>query len=151
MGDDILLETERSRSGDSHLDPLTMLRLVILLGFIVDLCIPYTTGSSQDDGSSTQIVFLVPLTALLRPLWPVLRYGGIRKTLFSFGKTIWGARSVFALFALTLIVFSVIGVCLLSNRHGYGASDNFPDILTSIMTLFVYMATAENYPDVVYP
>jgi Ca2+-binding EF-hand superfamily protein len=149
--DNILLEGEHRGASEKRLDTITMLRLAVLLGFIVDLCVPYTTGSSKDDATNVQIVFLVPLTALLRPLWPVLRYGGIRKTLFSFAKTIWGARSVFALFALTLLVFSVIGVCLLSNRHGYGAGDNFPDVLTSIMTLFVYMATAENYPDVVYP
>ena len=72
-------------------------------------------------------------------------------TLVAFVKTIYHARAVFLMFFITLCIFAIVGTTLLSNRYPYDGYDSFQSVYRSFSTLFVYMVSAENYPDVVYP
>ena len=142
---------------DQHtmLNKIIVGKIILMLFFIIDTIAPvYYTGRgvlSPIDNEDTQLLFLLPYTALLRAFWPMLRFGGIRTTLIIFTKTIYGARAVFFTFFITLMVFSMIGTTLLSNRFSYDTFDSFQSVYRSFSTLFIYMITAENYPDVVYP
>ena len=69
-------------------DKLIIAKIIILLSFLIDAMIPYYTGCDDinlpcNDESVTQIVFLLPYTALLRPIWPMLRFSAIRITLIA--------------------------------------------------------------------
>ena len=124
----------------------------ILLSFLVDLALPaYTTGAANGDDASAQIVYLLPYTSLVRPLWPILRFSQLRKTLHAFVSTLIRAKAVFFLFFVTLVVFSIIGTSFLSNHHSYDVFDSFQSVYKSFSTLFIYMISAENYGEVVYP
>jgi Ca2+-binding EF-hand superfamily protein len=143
---------DRQSVFNKSLDPLVVCRSMILLFLFIDLLVPYTTGGeSQDDPQSKQIVFLLPYSAIVRPFWPILRFSGLRSTLLAFGKTLGKAQAVFLLFLMTLFIFSIMGTTLLSNRHGFDVFDSFQTVIGSFLTLFVYMISAENYPDVAYP
>ena len=90
--------------------------------------IPYYTGVANGDAPDKQLVFLLPYSALLRPLWPMLRFSGIRMTLVAFVKTIYRARAVFLMFFITLCIFAIVGTTLLSNRYPYDGYDSFQSV-----------------------
>jgi Ca2+-binding EF-hand superfamily protein len=149
---------EERRAGSKYCHPssginkMVVLRFMLLFALFVDILIPiYTTGAQNGDEAGTQIIFLLPYTALLRPFWPILRFTSVRQNLAAFVQTLLRAQAVFFLFFVTLVVFSIMGTSLLSNRHSYDVFDSFQSIYQSFSTLFIYMASAENYPDVVYP
>ena len=144
-------EKSDGKKGYNTVNKLVLLQLCVLLAFVIDALIPYYTGQGNGDVPSQRIVYLLPATAVLRPLWPVLRFRQLRQVIAAFGHTLLRAKAVFILFAITLLVFSTIGTILLSNRHGFDAIDSFQNLYNSFSTLFVYMLTAENYPDVAHP
>ena len=53
-----------------------------------------------------------------------------------------------------MTIGSIMGVLLLNGRmddHTISNYNKFDNFLSGMLTLFVYMASAENYPDVAYP
>ena len=135
-----------------------ILLLILALDFFVRLGNPYFTGPGtmerDNRDAHRKLVLFLPYSTLIRPLWLLSRYRDVRRSLGHFIKTLIRAMDVFVLFALIMIIGSIMGVILLSGRmddanvNNYNKFDNF---LSGLLTLFVYMASAENYPDVAYP
>ena len=130
---------------------LSVARLLLLLAFLFDFL--YRTGGAVYFTGPREVLFL-PVTSLMRPLWLLTRYRDVRRSLFNFVDTLIKAADVLILFFLLMTIGSIMGVLLLSGRmddntiSNYNKFDNF---LSGMLTLFVYMASAENYPDVAYP
>ena len=107
----------------------------------------WVSGHGGDEsGTRARFRILLPVTAVLRPLLLAVRSLSIRTVSRNFLRTVVSASHVFLLLFLIVLFAAIIGLLLLSRRLG----DGFRDILDSIIYLFVYMATAENYPDMVY-
>ena len=139
-------------------------RLILLSLMVFDFFYrvgkPYFTGpgtrdaEDNGDGIHRRLILYLPFSALIRPLWLLSRYRDVRRSLGNFIQTLVKATDVFILFVLLMTVGSIMGVLLLSGRmdddniNNYNKFNNF---LSGLLTLFVYMASAENYPDVAYP
>ena len=107
----------------------------------------WVSGHGGDEsGTRAKFRILFPVTAVFRPLLLAVRSLSIRNVSRNFLRTVVSAAHVFLLLFLIVLFAAIIGLLLLSRRLG----DGFRDILDSIIYLFVYMATAENYPDMVY-
>ena len=118
---------------------------VITADWVAQACIGtrYTTGPSQ----SSRLVLLLPFTSILRPCLIVLRFNDIRHGATAFVKTLIRSKQVFVVFGCFLLVLSVFSVVLSTRR-----SDNmFDETSNAFISLFTYMTTAENWPDVVWP
>jgi hypothetical protein len=118
---------------------------VITADWVAQACIGtgYTTGPSQ----SSRLVLLLPFTSILRPCLIVLRFNDIRHGAIAFVKTLIRSKQVFVVFGCFLLVLSVFSVILSTRR-----SDNmFDGTSNAFISLFTYMTTAENWPDVVWP
>jgi hypothetical protein len=142
------------------LRPIGMMRWflvsILLFDYIYRAANPYVTGPGADANNaqrSPQVLFL-PLSSLVRPFWLLTRYRAVRRSAENFMKTMVAAMDVFVLFALLMVIGSIMGVLLLSGRMNDQLVTNynkFDNVLSGFLTLFVYMASAENYPDVAYP
>ena len=136
-----------------------ILLMIMLFDFFYRVGMPYfsgpsTTSNANGDNDEYLLILFLPYSSLIRPLWLISRYKDVRRALGNFISTLIKAMDVFILFVLLMTVGSIMGVLLLSGRmddsniNNYNKFDNF---LSGLLTLFVYMASAENYPDVVYP
>ena len=143
-----------------RLRPIGLVRWVLVLIFITDYLYrvinPYFTGPGASPNNyqrNFQVLFL-PISSIIRPFWLVTRYRDVLRTAQNFIKTMFAAADVFVLFTLLMVIGSIMGVLLLSGRMDDENITNyskFDNVLSGFLTLFVYMSSAENYPNVAYP
>eukprot|EP00736_Rhodelphis_marinus_P006225 Rmarinus@m.25433 len=113
----------------------------------------YTTGDFVE--------VALPLSAFLRPLLILARFEELRRVGRAMLRTIVNSKDVFILMVCYLTVSASMGMTLLSKVHEnedtqYGAytedlGKGFVSFWNSFLTMFIFVATGENYPDVVYP
>ena len=99
----------------------------------------------QPDGPGllvNNILIMLGYTALLRPLLAVARIDSLRRALMAFTVTLKKAGSIFVVFGLLLVIATVQGITLFYNR-GLG----FSNLGDAFVTVFIFMISAENYPD----
>lgn len=129
---------------------------ILFVDYIYRAVSPYYTGPGANVNNSQRspYILFLPLSSLVRPFWLLTRYRDVRRSAHNFVKTMVAALDVFVLFALLMVIGSIMGVLLLSGRMNDQLVTNynkFDNVLSGFLTLFVYMASAENYPDVAYP
>ena len=100
-----------SKKREGKMRTLFLARIILLTLFLGDwlfrVFVGYRTGRTST---------LLPVTAILRPLFIVARVTSLRSALGSFASTLILARRVLALFASFLVVASGISIALLSSR-----------------------------------
>eukprot|EP00475_Leptophrys_vorax_P001171 TRINITY_DN1061_c0_g1_i2.p1 TRINITY_DN1061_c0_g1~~TRINITY_DN1061_c0_g1_i2.p1 ORF type:complete len:1273 (-),score=298.37 TRINITY_DN1061_c0_g1_i2:82-3900(-) len=75
----------------------------------------------------------------------------IRKIFFAFLKTIKAAQNVFVLYFTLIIIAAGMGHILLRTTVNAGSvSNSYSTFFRSVITMFVYISTADNYQDLVY-
>ena len=110
----------------------------------------YHTSTTENDAEVTPDVLFVflPYSALLRPIWILSRYTTVRRTLKNFMATLRRAKDVFLLFAIMVIIGSIMGVLLLSGRIQDDGDtqdfNTFDNLFSGLLTLFVLFVSAEN-------
>ena len=129
---------------------------LMIFDYVYRAANPYFTGpgASIDNFQRNPQVLFLPISAMIRPFWLLTRYRDVRRSAQNFMKTLFAAADVFVLFGLLMVIGSIMGVLLLSGRmNDYDVTNynKFDNVLSGFLTLFVYMASAENYPDVAYP
>ncbi len=135
-----------------------ILWLVFFVDFVCHLLVPdtaYLTGPGTAVGNDhfDKQALLLPYSAVLRPIWLVTRYKSVRTSLRNFVFTLARAADVFLIFVLLLVIGSIVGVLILSGRMNDTNPTNFnkfDSFLSGLLTLFVYMGSAENYNDLVH-
>ena len=115
----------------------------------------YLTGPGTAVGNDhfDKQALLLPYTAVLRPIWLFTRYKSVRMSLRNFVVTLARAADVFLILVLLLVIGSIVGVLILSGRMNDTDPTNFnkfDSFLNGLLTLFVYMSSAENYNDIVH-
>ncbi len=108
-------------------------------------------------GTANYNAFL-PYSAYLRPVVILLRFSASRTTINALFKSLYSGADVLVMFAAMCLVASVLGSILLRGQYEslqadskyFWAYDQYSDILSSAITSFIYLASTENYPDVVY-
>ena len=98
------------------------------------------------------IEYFIPL----RPLLPLFTSQRIGRTASTVARTLWGLRYILLLLASVVVLAGALGLTLfegaVNSEDGveeYGNS--FDSFLASTLTMFVFIATGENYVDIVYP
>eukprot|EP01051_Picozoa_sp_SAG22_P006802 SAG22_NODE_458_length_10257_cov_4.533373_7_plen_1069_part_00 len=110
----------------------------------------YATQSSNI--SSEDMVLLLPYSALLRPIVLCIRGGSLRTGLRLYVSVLCHSYDVFLLLMLCLLWISICATVLpIRDPEDPDSESRFSTLTATISTLFIYMSTAENYPDVVWP
>jgi len=117
--------------------------------FVVDFLIMVSTGYTT--GPSDVRAFL-PYTAVLRPVFLVYRSTKLRIAVTNFIKSVFLSRKVLGLGASFLAVSTVTSIALLEGNieDTTVIGPTFGYVESFFVDMFVFSATAENYPDVVY-
>ena len=91
------------------------------------------------------ILLLLPILAILRPCLLILRLDSLRRAMIAFTGTLIRAGPIFIVFGILLVIATVQGVTLFYNR-----GLNFDTLGDAFVTVFIFMISAENYPDLVW-
>ena len=131
-----------------HMIALTGVIAAITVDWVCQLVTRYTTGPVHlDDG----FVLILPYSTVLRPLVLLLRSDTLRASGHSFVNTLYQSGPVLLLFGLVLVFFGAISVVISADRQKQYRDGMFTNVFSASSTLFTYMTTAENWPDVVWP
>lgn len=119
--------------------------LVIFVDFVFRAATDYRTGP-------VEFAFLLPYSAVLRPMLLVTRSSTVRSSAKNFAATILKSSSVFILAISFLMFAGATGVSLLEGRLGTaGLGRGFDTFREALVTMFVFVTTGENYTEVIYP
>jgi len=127
-------------------------RLVFTLVFVIDLVVQYHTDYTTGPGT------FIPYTSLLRPVFLLSRSSPMRRAVSNFASTLVLSRKVILLSLAFVSVAVVTSVALLGRVDGIAegtatafVADTFGVAEAFLINVFVFVATGENYPDVVVP
>jgi hypothetical protein len=126
---------------------------VMCIGLIVRSATFYTTGcvrptDSLDFNFPDCGVQGIPYTALLRPVLLVLRHRELLHSILHFMATFWFAQDVLTLMIVIVLVASSMGVALFYNARPGASTYPFADMPSSILTMYSFISTADNYTDI---
>eukprot|EP00808_Paulinella_micropora_P001218 g35404.t1 len=127
----------------------TITRLILVGLIFADCCL--------SAGARMSIQYIFPL----RPWMIVLKNSYLRKAGSNFYETLSKAGSVMLMYLMLVVCGSVIGIPLLRSIFSNTLADgrvavfvpapSFQNFFTALTTIFVFVTTAENYLDLVYP
>lgn len=142
-------ETEFALLGSARKRATGLLQSILVAAVAVDLVCRWTLRYRVGMFRAS----LLPLTALLRPLLVVVRVRQIRRAVYNFVATTYHARQVFVLALVFVTVGASVCVALLGDDPALntGNARGFSTLPFSVLTLFVFSATAENFPSVYWP
>ena len=142
--DDILEEGDKARLR------LGMLCRIVLLAIVsLDLVCQAATQYRLQDYSDA--VSFLPITAIFRPFIMVFRFRGVYDATRNLGKTIFAGKDVLAFFVVVVLIGTTMGVVVLGFIiEKTGKSNNFADVPSAFLEVFIFLLTGENYPDMVY-
>eukprot|EP00736_Rhodelphis_marinus_P005615 Rmarinus@m.11636 len=135
----------------THIRRRNAFRIVLVVTTFLDWFIrrhtQYTTGSDE-------LTVYLPYSAVLRPFILITQSDSLSVTCQGFFRTLARARDVFVVLIAFLVVSVAIGLPMFEGRYPANYSHygrGFDDFLSALLTMFIFITTGENYPDVVYP
>eukprot|EP00947_MAST-08B_sp_MAST-8B-sp1_P000538 g538.t1 len=100
-------------------------------------------------GPNKDYIMLIPISAVLRPNVFMLRFRSVGQAGTNLIETLFFGKDVLALFLAFMVISTTIGVVIL-HEGWYDSPDRFETLPTAIITIFIFLLTGENYPDVAY-
>ena len=107
--------------------------------------LPRYLQPTKDSKLYNNVLMLLPISAVLRPILVVMKVDGVRRAMGHFAATLQAAYSTFLLFAFLILIATTQAMLLFYNR-GMGMDD----LLGAFVNIIIFMLSAENYPDVVW-
>eukprot|EP01029_Cantina_marsupialis_P022665 TRINITY_DN553_c0_g1_i2.p1 TRINITY_DN553_c0_g1~~TRINITY_DN553_c0_g1_i2.p1 ORF type:complete len:669 (+),score=121.84 TRINITY_DN553_c0_g1_i2:711-2717(+) len=129
-----------------------MVRVGLILALFLDLV--YRVLIDDYYWGNSNFSVRLPYTSMLRPLLLILCNKHVMHACKSFIATLFFARDVFIMFGCFLVISAVVGTLLISDdfyEFGHSKIRGFTDSRSSFLTMFVFLTSAENFPDVVHP
>ena len=124
----------------------TVLLSLIAIDWIFQVSTHYTDSWM---GPNKDYIMLIPISAVLRPNVFMLRFRSVGQAGTNLIETLFFGKDVLALFLAFMVISTTIGVVIL-HEGWYDSPDRFETLPTAIITIFIFLLTGENYPDVAY-
>eukprot|EP00736_Rhodelphis_marinus_P009172 Rmarinus@m.1353 len=121
---------------------------VFLVDWLMRMCgAEYTTGDS--------IELLLPLSSPARPILVIAQDPNFSSAFMNFLVTLIMAKDVFVVLLCFVMVAACTGIALFAGsgvyEEAYKIGRGYDDYRSAFYTVFIFIATGENYPDVIYP
>eukprot|EP01029_Cantina_marsupialis_P022672 TRINITY_DN553_c0_g1_i9.p1 TRINITY_DN553_c0_g1~~TRINITY_DN553_c0_g1_i9.p1 ORF type:complete len:804 (+),score=163.35 TRINITY_DN553_c0_g1_i9:711-3122(+) len=129
-----------------------VLRAGLVLALFLDWC--YRFFIDDYYWGNNDFLLRLPYTSLLRPFLLIICNKHVMDACKSFAATLFFARDVFIMFGCFLSISAVVGTLLINDsfyEFGHSKIRGFTDSRASFLTMFVFLTSAENYPDIVHP
>eukprot|EP00736_Rhodelphis_marinus_P001255 Rmarinus@m.23591 len=123
-----------------------LMTVLIFFDWLIRVCgVEYTTGGTEGT--------LLPYSSIVRPILVVAQNDNLASTFINFFKTIVEAKDVFVVLLCFLAVSASMGITLLQGVYedAVKLGRGYDDFRSAFITSFIFIATGENYPEVVYP